>query len=566
MIELKRFLFLFFFILMAFESFSQEGQSDNGIDFFIRNQLELDNPEARKRVGGTTLFSSVVIQRFYQEREFHPAWLVDKKLTERAYEMRYEIQQAKFDGLNPSDYHLSSINSYFDKIEKSKEGGEGLTTLEYAALDLLLTDAFIMLSSHLYLGKVDPDNLKTSWGIQRTAPELRIDQRLEIAIQEGSLRKSLEELYPSFTVYKKMRDGLRELFDYQGKYLSESNVSWKPLKLSKSIKQQEVHDLIPEIRRRLMFWGFLDVYEFDQEKFYDSLMEVGVKRLQYRHGMEQDGVIGQGTIQAINQRPEDLITTARVNMERLRWLPDNLKEQELILVNTANFQLDYIQRKDTVLSSRVIVGKSFHSTPQFSAEMSYIVFSPTWTVPNSITRNEVIPAVKRNPNYLARNNMKVLTASGAEISPGSIDWAKVNPRTFPYIIRQEPGENNSLGLVKFMFPNKHSVYIHDTPARSLFEREDRALSHGCIRLQKPFELAKLLLSFDAAWTDEAIRENMHLKKEKIVMLDRKIPVVVLYLTYWADSKGDYFFRRDLYSRDAEIFKALQEVRIYGSGV
>lgn len=566
MIELKRFLFLFFFILMAFESFSQEGQSDNGIDFFIRNQLELDNPEARKRVGGTTLFSSVVIQRFYQEREFHPAWLVDKKLTERAYEMRYEIQQAKFDGLNPSDYHLSPLNSYFDKIEKSKEGGEGLTTLEYASLDLLLTDAFIMLSSHLYLGKVDPDNLKTSWGIQRTAPELRIDKRLEKAIQEGSLRKSLEELYPSFTVYKKMRDGLRELFDYQGKYLSESNVSWKPLKLSKSIKQQEVHDLIPEIRRRLMFWGFLDVYEFDQEKFYDSLMEVGVKRLQYRHGMEQDGVIGQGTIQAINQRPEDLITTARVNMERLRWLPDNLKEQELILVNTANFQLDYIQRKDTVLSSRVIVGKSFHSTPQFSAEMSYIVFSPTWTVPNSITRNEVIPAVKRNPNYLARNNMKVLTASGAEISPGSIDWAKVNPRTFPYIIRQEPGENNSLGLVKFMFPNKHSVYIHDTPARSLFEREDRALSHGCIRLQKPFELAKLLLSFDAAWTDEAIRENMHLKKEKIVMLDRKIPVVVLYLTYWADSKGDYFFRRDLYSRDAEIFKALQEVRIYGSGV
>lgn len=566
MIKPKRFLFLIFFMLMAFETFSQEGQSDNGIDFFIRNQLELDNPEARKRVGGTTLFSSVVIQRFYQERSFHPAWLVDKKLTERAYEMRYEIQQAKFDGLNPSDYHLGPINSYFDKIEKTKEGGDGLTTLEYAALDLLLTDAFIMLSSHLYLGKVDPDNLKTAWGIQRTAPELTIDQRLEKAIQEGSLRKSFEELYPSFTVYKKMRDGLRELFDYQGKYLSESNISWKSLKLSKSIKQQEVHDLIPEIRRRLMFWGFLDFYEADQEKYYDSLMEAGVKRLQYRHGMEQDGVIGQGTIQALNQSPEDLIVTARVNMERLRWLPDNLKEQDLILVNTANFQLDYIQRKDTVLSSRVIVGKSFHSTPQFSAEMSYIVFSPTWTVPNSITRNEIIPAVKRNPNYLARNNMKILTASGAEVSPGAIDWAKVNPRTFPYIIRQEPGENNSLGLVKFMFPNKHSVYIHDTPARSLFEREDRALSHGCIRLQKPFELAKLLLSFDASWTDEVIRENMHLKKEKIVMLDRKIPVVILYLTYWADSKGDYFFRRDLYSRDTEIFKALQEVRAYGSGV
>jgi L,D-transpeptidase YcbB len=198
--------------------------------------------------------------------------------------------------------------------------------------------------------------------------------------------------------------------------------------------------------------------------------------------------------------------------------------------------------------------------------MSYIVFSPTWTVPNSITRNEIIPAIRKNPNYLARNNMKVLTASGSEVSPSSIDWAKVNPRTFPYIIRQEPGQNNSLGLVKFMFPNKYSVYIHDTPARSLFEREDRALSHGCIRIQKPFELAKLLLSFDPSWTDEKIKEAMHLSKEKIVMLDRKIPVVVLYLTYWADSKGDYYFRRDLYSRDTEIYNSLREGRFQRSGV
>jgi L,D-transpeptidase YcbB len=553
-----RSLFLsFLFVFVSFIVFSQDFQDDNGIDFLIRNQLEADNPEERKIVGGTLLFSSLVIQRFYQDRNFHPAWINEKKLTERAYEMRYEIQQARFDGLNPDDYHLYSISQYFDKIERE---GSAPTNLDWATLDLLLTDAFIMLSSHLYLGKVNPENLKTAWNIQRTAPELRIDERLGNALKEESIRKSMEELYPSFTIYKKMRDGLRELYDFHSKNLNGSDISWKALKLDKSIKQEEVHNLIPEIRKRLIFWEFLEPYPFENEKLYDSIMEVGVKKIQVRHGMDPDGVIGQGTVHALNQSPENLIQAASVNLERLRWLPDNIKDLELILVNTANFQLDFIERRDTVLSSRVIVGKSYHSTPQFNAEMSYIVFSPTWTVPNSITRNEIIPAIKKNPNYLTRNNMKILTSSGTEVSPSSIDWGKVNSRTFPYIIRQEPGQNNSLGLVKFMFPNKYSVYIHDTPARSLFEREDRALSHGCIRIQKPFELAKLLLSFDPSWTDEEIRKAMHLSKEKIVMLDRKIPVVVLYLTYWADSKGDYFFRRDLYSRDTEIYNSLREGR------
>ncbi|MFD2201577.1 L,D-transpeptidase family protein [Shivajiella indica] len=550
-------------VLVSFTVLGQNLQDENGMDFLIRNQLEDDDPNERKTVGGTLLFSSIIIQKFYQERNFHPAWVIEKKITERAYEMRYEIQQAKFDGLNPDDYHLNIINQYFEKVE---EDANALTNFDLATLDLLLTDAYIMLSSHLYLGKVNPENLKTAWNIQRSAPELKIDERLEDALQEESIRKSLEGLYPSFTIYKKMRDGLRELFTFYEKDLNNSGLSWKALKLDKSIKQQEVHNLIPEIRKRLIFWDFLEPYNFENEKLYDSIMEVGVKKIQFRHGMVPDGVIGQGTVFALNQSPENLIKTASVNLERLRWLPDKIKDLELILVNTANFQLDYIQRRDTLLSSKVIVGKSYHSTPQFNAEMSYIVFSPTWTVPNSITRNEIIPSVKKNSNYLARNNMKVLTASGSEVPASSIDWAKVNPRTFPYIIRQEPGENNSLGLVKFMFPNKHSVYIHDTPARSLFDREDRALSHGCIRIQKPFELAKLLLSFDPSWTDDKIREAMHLPKEKIVMLDRKIPVVVFYLTYWANSKGDYFFRRDLYSRDNEIYSSLRESRFQRSGV
>lgn len=554
---------LFILCLLALVSLSQIQTSlaqnrNELISEFIRNYVELDNLEKEGKVSGQVLFSSVVIKRFYSNRFFQPTWSDGTTLPELAYEMRYEIQQIQYDGLNPADYHLNAINLLFDKYERSKNASQIFELADFAALDILLTDAYIIISSHLYLGKVNPENLKPEWNIQRSAPELMIDLRLVEAIENKNIRKSFEELYPSFTIYKRMRDGLRYMYDHQKRFDSKFIGTWKKLKIDKSIKLGDANNQMAEIRSRLQFWNFVDQYFPQEEKIYDSLMEQGIKILQKRHGLEADGVIGQGTIHALNQSPQDLIATAKVNLERLRWLPANIKDQELILVNTANFQLDFISQRDTLLSSKVIVGKSYHSTPQFSAEMSYLVFSPTWTVPRSITRNEIIPSVRKNPNYLASKNMKVITNSGAIVDPSSIDWQKVNARNFPYSIRQEPGVQNALGLVKFMFPNKYSVYIHDTPTRSLFAREDRALSHGCIRLEKPIEFAELLLTYDKQWTTEKIKEAMNLKREKVVNLDRKIPVVIFYLTYWTDSIGQQFFRQDIYNRDMEILKVLTE--------
>lgn len=553
-------------LLLFGQAFAQQSNGQNGIAGYIRSSLETYSPEQRPAVMGTELYSTVVIHRFYGERNFQPAWIKDGKIPELAYEMRYEIGQSKFDGLNPVDYHFAALNDYFSRFEAAKKQGKTLPDNELAAVDVLLTDAFIMMGSHLSLGKVDPENLKTSWNIQRNAPELVLDRRLEEALNGGGIRKSLQALYPSFVIYRKMREGLRELYDDMERFEKRPFAQWKPLKTDKSIKPDESNPMMPEIRKRLYFWGYVDAYETVEDKVYDAELVVGIKKLQRRHGMEPDGVIGQGTIQALNQTPEMLIRTAAVNLERLRWLPDTIKDSELILVNTANFQLDFLHNRDTVFTSKVIVGKSYHATPQFSAEMSYIVFSPTWTVPTSITRTEIIPAVKKNRNYLASKNMKLLNSSGGIVDPASIDWAKVNPKTFPYTVRQEPGESNSLGLAKFMFPNKHSVYIHDTPSRSLFEREDRALSHGCIRIQRPFDFAKFLLSHDPTWTDERIRQAMRQPKEVTVTLNRKIPVAIIYMTYWANGGGEMFFRSDIYGRDAEIAKALKESKGIKSGI
>lgn len=553
-------------LILLGQAFAQQSNGENGISAFIRSSLETSSPDQRPAAMGTELHSSVVIHQFYGERSFQPAWIRDGRIPEIAYEMRYEIGQSKFDGLNPSDYHFEVLNEYFSKFEAAKKQGKSLSNPELAAVDVLLTDAFIMLGSHLSLGKLDPENLKTDWNIQRNATELSLDMRLNEALGGAGIRKTLQTLYPSFIIYRKMRDGLRELYDDVERFEKRPFAQWKPLNTEKSIKPDESSPMMSEIRKRLYFWGYVDAYETVEDKVYDAELAEGIKKLQRRHGMEPDGVIGQGTIQALNQTPEMLIRTAAVNLERLRWLPDTLKDSELIVVNTANFQLDFLHNRDTVFTSKVIVGKSYHATPQFSAEMSYIVFSPTWTVPTSITRTEIIPAVKKNRNYLASKNMKLLNSSGGVVDPASIDWAKVNPKTFPYTVRQEPGESNALGLAKFMFPNKHSVYIHDTPSRSLFEREDRALSHGCIRIQRPFDFAKFLLSHDPTWTDERIQQSMRQSKEVTVKLNRKIPVAIIYMTYWANGGGEMFFRKDIYGRDAEIAKALKESKGIKSGI
>ena len=562
---IKRFIIIIISTFLQYSVFGQDIERSNDIPTIIKTQIETKSPRDNE-FGFNGLYSSIVMPKFYQMREFNSAWFQDGRLLELAYEMRYEIIQSKYDGLNPSDYHLDVINSYFQIAESAKNNNSEMGKIDLANLDILLTDAYIMLSTHLLRGKVDPERLKSVWNIQRTASELSLDLHLNEALSQGNLRKSLEELYPSFSIYKNMRQGLRAMMEYQERFQSNPIASWNSLKAGKSIKKDDSHSHIPEIRKRLEFWNFIQSYYPEDEKNYDSILEQGIKILQARFGLQPDGVIGQGTYYALNQKPEDLIATAAVNMERLRWLPGDLKDQELILVNTANFQLDYIQSRDTLLSSRVIIGKSYHSTPQFSALMSYLVFSPTWTVPGSITRNEIIPAVKKDPDYLTKKNMKVLTNTGVAVNPNTIDWTSVNARKFPFFIRQMPGEQNALGLVKFMFPNQYSVYIHDTPTRSLFEREDRALSHGCIRIQKPAELAELLLSFDPKWTKEKISSAMRQKTEQVVVLDRKIPVVIVYITYWSDFRGNQFFRQDIYSRDSEIYLALKEEKKFKSGI
>lgn len=548
---LQRITFTLFLGLFPIFLFANTVFSPPAIQDQIRLKLENIQPGEGLAVRNQNLNTSEEIHAFYANREFKEAWSSNGVLTEIAYELRFEIKQAEFDGLNPSDYNLPLIEIFFSSFEENKKSNTENKAEDLADLDLLLTDAYFYLSTHLELGKVDPAKIDSNWEITRKVPKVNHVELLEAALKSSSVRKSLESLYPRFNMYRKGREVIRALDERR----KSDSTDWKAVKIDKTLKVGDSNGGIPALRERLEFWNYLKGYDSETPNLYDSVMFAAVKEFQQRNGMQPDGALGKMTVNALNQSPRNLMDKASVNMERLRWLPDTLRDSELIVVNIANYQLDFLSRGDTIFSGKVIVGKQYHASPIFSAPMKYIVFSPYWNIPTSIARNEIIPSIRKNPNYLNQKHMEVVTNSGKYVDPSTVNWSS---KSFPYMIRQKPGGDNSLGLVKFMFPNKHSVYLHDTPSKSLFEREDRALSHGCIRLQHPEKLAKILLSDMPGWTDSKIYDAMHQSKEQIVNLNREIPVVLIYLTFWADSKGQGHFRPDIYNRDEDILTALRK--------
>jgi murein L,D-transpeptidase YcbB/YkuD len=499
---------------------------------------------------GRVLSEIKEVYPFYAQRQFVPVWSEKEKLTELAYELRFEIRQSRYDGLKPSDYHLPLIETFFEAIEKEEASGMAGSSTDLLELEILLSDAFFALAEDLDIGKVDPSRLKASWGIPRKSKSRAYEQLLEEAWRRKELRSSLEALYPKNPSYPKGKLLLRQLEDRS----KSSPISWKPVKTDKSLHLGESSGFLPEIRQRLAFWGYASAASPKEGKVYDSLLLIQVMAFQKDRGISAEGVIGPSTISSLNESPEQLMDKIEVNLERMRWVPSEFFEKEAILVNIPSFQLVYHRGVDTLFTTKVIVGTVTHPTPIFTAPMSYLVLSPYWNIPPSIAKNETLPAIRKNSGYLQKNNMEVVTAGGQAVALSQVNW---NAKPFPYLIRQKPGESNALGLVKFMFPNPFNVYLHDTPGKQLFDREQRTFSHGCIRMQHPQDLAELLLKSDQDWTSERLVKAMGAGKEEVVTLSRKIPVGIFYFTFWTEGAEKPRFFVDIYKRDAEVLALLR---------
>ncbi len=508
----------------------------------IRNYIESGPVTTRYIIDNEMLYSSQVLPRFYLQRSFEPAWISNDKLNQHANAMIKAIRDATEHGLEPADYHLSLIEKY-ENVMKQQASADLQVQMK---LEILLTDAFMLFGSHLYFGKVDPEKVKAEWKIQRKEPELRLDIRLQEALSKNDIQGAFHELTPRIKSYEKLKT---RLAFFRGIETQE----WNIIPFEGAIKTGTQSRQLPACRKRLKLLGY-EVSELSSE-WYDDDFERTVKRFQLNNGLNPDGVIGRMTTEAMNIHPTKRIETIRVNMERIRWLPLKFPNR-FILVNIANAELDLIEGSDTLTSMRAIVGRHYRRTPIFSANMTYLVFSPTWTVPPGILRNDILPELKKGPEYLDRKNMRILRPDGTEVDYASINWETISTTNFPYMVRQNPGPDNALGRVKFMFSNQYNVYIHDTPTRGLFAQEDRALSSGCIRIEKPFELALTLLAANPQWTPERINAAMNSAREQTVTLPTALPVVMVYFTAWTDGADKIQFRKDVYNRDAPVMQAL----------
>jgi L,D-transpeptidase YcbB len=515
--------------------------------FSIREILENRLAGERYKILDEELYSSVLLPRFYTENEFMPFWVSNYNDFDLAIQMINFIEDIEFHGLNPVHYHFDILKNHISALEKDSFGL--INPVFLGQLDLFLSDAFFMLSSHIYHGKVDPESLETQWGIQRNKPELKLDQKLRSLSETQDVSQLFKSFYPPHPGYEKMVAEAKRL-----KSIESNDFTVSIQTETTSIKPGEKSDDIVSIKEKLSFLGLYEIDSSGILEEYDQKTVEAIQKLQKLFGYNTDGKIGVNTIKALNMPVSHKLKQLYVNMERLRWLPDSL-EKRYLLANIADFSLLMFDGADTILKMKTIVGKEYRETPVFYSKINYLVFSPSWTVPPGIMQKDIIPEVSKDVNYLARKNMKVFDYKGNIIDPTTINWKK---NGMNYTVRQAPGSQNSLGKVKFMFPNKFNVYLHDTPSRNLFWRDERTFSSGCIRIEKPFELAKVLLENMPGWTEEKIKSAMNSSVEKTVILKSSVGIYLYYLTAWATNNGEIHYRSDIYDRDEVVFESLKQ--------
>ncbi|MRR33343.1 peptidoglycan-binding protein, partial [bacterium] len=316
-----------------------------------------------------------------------------------------------------------------------------------------------------------------------------------------------------------------------------------------------------QLRARLLATGDLPAFtEKVESQLFDQDLENGVMQFQSRHGLKVDGAVGPSTLEAMAVSAADRLRQIEVNMERWRWLPAELGER-YVQVNIADFTLSVIENDFTIMSMRAIVGKDFQKTPVFTGRISDVELNPYWTIPATIASTEIIPEIRKNRAYLARNKIRVYRGwgpSARRINPSSINWSRLTGKDLPFWLRQDPGPKNPLGAVKFLFPNEYDVYIHGTPFHELFERDSRGFSHGCIRIESPLELAEYLLHAPADWSSESLLAAIETGENLSIRLSDPIPVHILYFTAWVDETGTVNFRDDVYGHDEALARALGE--------
>jgi murein L,D-transpeptidase YcbB/YkuD len=492
-------------------------------------------------IGYTHIASKHWLPELYERNDFKLLW----QNPQNVEDLLTQVGRIAGDGLDPEDYHLSQLLALKLRLDEKKSNDPILV----ADFDLLLTDSLVRLCYHLLFGKVDPESLDPAWNMARQINHKDPVAALERRLRTGTLAAGLANIRPKIGYYQRLKSLLKT---YQE--IHEAG-GWEAVPEGPVLKPGMTDSHIPQVRKRLAVTGELEDPVADSD-YFDEELEAAVRRFQYKHRLEPDGVVGKNTYEALNLPVKKKIDQIRVNLERARWAFHKLSP-DYLAVNIAGFHAYHYEGTTADWSSKVQVGKPFRRTPVFKSKIKYIVFNPTWTVPPTILEKDILPKLKKNPGYLSEKKISVIDRKGRTVDPNSVNWTQYH-KNIPYTLRQEPGPQNALGRMKFIFPNKHFIYLHDTPNRSLFGRNDRAFSSGCIRVDKDIELAELLLQNPAKWNRESIRKLLDTNQTQRVNLPKPKPVMLLYVTIWFDENDNFIFIKDVYERDPAVLEGLNE--------
>jgi murein L,D-transpeptidase YcbB/YkuD len=501
-------------------------------------QLRIGALAEDPRVAGRPVADRWFLVRFYERRQFTPAWDSPAKLDE----LLAVVIGSTWHGLEPEDYHFGALA---ELVAASRDEPTRALATE---LELLATDALIRLAFHLRFGKVNPEKFESTWNFSRNMGGISPVTAIQTLVQVGDLSATLWSFAPDSDFY-------RGLMGYLETYRQIAAAGgWPAIEGGETLRLGTQSPRTPALRALLSITGDLaGAIHTEEPQVFDEALEAAVMRFQARHGLDADGAVGRQTLAALNVPVEARIDQLRVNLERARWVFRDL-EPRMLLVNIARFRVMLLEDQRVIWSTRVVVGRPYRQTPVFKARMTYLEFNPTWTVPPTILREDLLPDIRRDPAVLQRRNMSVIDHQGKRVDPETIDWAGITARNFPYMIRQEPGAENALGRVKLMYPNPYHIYMHDTPARDLFSRAARSFSSGCIRLERPFELVDILLA-GTQWDRAAIEQVLASGRTRVVNLPQPITVLTLYGTA-VPEEGGIHFAPDIYQRDARLLAAL----------
>ncbi|MFN3845895.1 MAG: murein L,D-transpeptidase [Paracoccaceae bacterium] len=445
----------------------------------------------------------------------------------------------------------------------SRAGDHGLPTLRYdvtaliaqltfartegdrARAEVALTRAFLAYARDIRSGALDPKKIDA--GIVRDI--VRPDPAMLLAqMQSRNPAELLHDLLPKSPRYAQMMRAKLAL------EVRIANGGWGPVVPAKSLVPGDTGPAVVALRDRLMAMGYLDR---SATRTFDAAIQSAVQRFQLDHGLIADGSAYEGTLNQLNIAPEERMKSIIVALERLRWMGDAPLGDRHVWVNLPDFTAKIIDHGKVTFETRSVIGKNVpdQHTPEFSDVMAHMVVNPSWGVPRSIIVNEYLPLLQRNPN--AVSHLQVIDGRGRVVPRGAVNFAGYSARTFPFGLRQPPSDGNALGKVKFMFPNKYNIYLHDTPAKNLFSNDVRAYSHGCIRLADPFDFAYALLSTQSNDPQGDFSRHLNTGRETTVKLDQELPIHLVYFTAFPGAKGQMTYRRDIYGRDAKLFQALE---------